>query len=221
MPDTKISALPAAAALAGPEIVPLVQAGATKQSTIASMLAYMQVNVYPQVVNFAALPDPTVNTGKINIVQNTTGIIGFRKLAGMYLSDGASWNYLGLYGRSAVEIANVPAGNITSVDVQAALNELDADITSLTASILRGIGQINITTLGGAFEWVESFAAAGVTSAFKVFVDLAATLDTDENTAELLNISAISAVAGAGQITVTAAFPEPTSGPILLNWSAQ
>lgn len=83
---------------------------------------------YPQVANFAALPPAASHTGEIYIVQTTTGIIGFRNLAGLYRSDGASWLYLGLYGRSAVEIANVPAGTIAATNVQDALNELDSDI---------------------------------------------------------------------------------------------
>jgi hypothetical protein len=96
---------------------------------------------YPEVATFADLPLASGNTGAIYIVQTTTGIIGFRKLAGLYRSDGAAWNYLGLYGRNAVEIVNVPAGDITATDVQGALNELDnikqpvaAVLTATTAS---------------------------------------------------------------------------------------
>jgi hypothetical protein len=42
MADTKISDLDAAAALAGTEPLPVVQAGATKRSTPAAMLAYIR-----------------------------------------------------------------------------------------------------------------------------------------------------------------------------------
>jgi hypothetical protein len=87
---------------------------------------------YPEVSTWADLPDATTHSGDIYIVQTTTGIIGFRKLAGLWRSDGASWIYLGLYGRNASEIVNVPAGTIAATDVQAALNELDGDIQPLT-----------------------------------------------------------------------------------------
>jgi hypothetical protein len=91
-------------------------------------------NPYPQVTDFASLPSAASNSGKIYIVQTTTGIIGFRKLAGMWRSDGANWNYLGLYGRNASEIVNVPAGTIVAVDVQAAVTELDANLTAHKAA---------------------------------------------------------------------------------------
>lgn len=91
-------------------------------------------NPYPQVADFASLPSAAANTGAIYIVQTTTGIIGFRKLAGLYRSDGANWNYLGLYGRNAVEIVNVPAGNISATDVQGAIDELDSEKLGVSAT---------------------------------------------------------------------------------------
>jgi len=86
---------------------------------------------YPQVTDYISLPAAASHMGEIYIVQTTTGIIGFRKLAGLWRSDGAAWVYLGLYGRNASEIVNVPSGGITSTDVQGAINELDARSTGL------------------------------------------------------------------------------------------
>lgn len=83
---------------------------------------------YPEVNTYADLPAAT-GSGDIYIVRTTTGVIGFRNLAGLYRDAGVStWVYLGLYGRNAVEIVFVPAGTLSSINVQAALEELDGDI---------------------------------------------------------------------------------------------
>lgn len=75
-------------------------------------------------------------------------------------------------------------------------------------------------TFGGAFEWIETVTATGVVGTNKINVTLSPHLDDDENSQEMLDISAIAATAGVGTITITAAFPELTSGPIKLYWSA-
>jgi len=97
------------------------------QSDLVAALAG-KVNVgddpYPQVADHASLPSAAANTGEIYIVQTTTGIIGVRKLAGLWRSDGAAWNYLGLYGRNASEIANVPGAGSSATDVQAAIDDI-------------------------------------------------------------------------------------------------
>lgn len=97
------------------------------QSDLVAALAG-KVNVgddpYPQVVDHASLPSAAANTGEIYIVQTTTGIIGVRKLAGLWRSDGAAWNYLGLYGRNASEIVNVPGAGSSATDVQAAIDDI-------------------------------------------------------------------------------------------------
>jgi hypothetical protein len=51
---------------------------------------------YTEVATYADLPDPSLNVGKIFLVQQTTGIpFVNRKLAGLYRSDGTTWVYLG------------------------------------------------------------------------------------------------------------------------------
>lgn len=97
------------------------------QTDLAAALAN-KVNVgddpYPQVVDHASLPSAAANTGEIYIVQTTTGVIGLRKLAGLWRSDGSSWIYLGLYGRNASEIVNVPGAGSSATDVQAAIDDI-------------------------------------------------------------------------------------------------
>jgi hypothetical protein len=85
---------------------------------------------------------------------------------------------------------------------------------------LSGTATINVTTLGGATEWSQSVAAAGVSVTNRIFLTLAPTASTDENDPELVSLSSLSGVAGAGLIIINAAFGEPTSGPITFNWSA-
>lgn len=51
---------------------------------------------YTEVANFSLLPDASTVSGKIYVVLTTTGVIYInRKLAGMYKSNGTTWDYLG------------------------------------------------------------------------------------------------------------------------------
>jgi len=172
-------------------------------------------NPYPQVTNFAALPDPTTVTGAIYIVQTTTGIIGFRKLAGLWRSDGVSWNYLGLYGLNAAEIVNVPAGRISATNVQIALSQLD------TLIALGGAVTVNLPTGRGVMEWTETFAASGVTPASRIALILAGADDTLEYHPDFVDLVSIAGLPGTDTITASLVFSSPYSGPLNMNWSAQ
>lgn len=151
MPDTKITALLNGAPWQSGDIIPGARGAGNVRGTIDDLRLYMHSNLYPMVNTFADLPVAAV-VDRIYIVRTTTGIIGFRKLAGMWRDNGTSWDYLGLYGRSAIEIAFTPAGTIAAVDVQAALQELDGDI------------QGHIGT-GGAAHAAASGAVAGFMAA--------------------------------------------------------
>jgi hypothetical protein len=78
MADQKISAMPAAAALTGAELVPLVQSGANVQSTISSLSAFTQSSLGA----YGAWQDTTTQTGStttptaftINTVDANGGI---------------------------------------------------------------------------------------------------------------------------------------------------
>lgn len=85
---------------------------------------------YPQVATWADLPTAT-GSGDIYVVQTTTGIpLVNRKPAGLW-HDAPSvvWNYLG-NGITASDVVNTPAGTISSASVQAAIEELDGDLTA-------------------------------------------------------------------------------------------
>lgn len=81
-------------------------------------------------------------------------------------------------------------------------------------------GTATLTVPNGRFEWEETVSAAGVTSTAKVIPALAPTPHTAENCPELLDLVTLSAEPGAGTITFGLTFREPTSGPLLVNWSA-
>jgi hypothetical protein len=81
-------------------------------------------------------------------------------------------------------------------------------------------GQATVTVPNARYEWTETVAAVGVTPAMGVMLAIGAHVNQDENTAEMLDIMAMSATPGTDQITVEMAFTTKTSGPIRLNWSA-
>ncbi|WP_298489467.1 hypothetical protein, partial [uncultured Maribacter sp.] len=64
----------------------------------------------------------------------------------LYVYDGANWTMV-TDNQNAGEVSVNPAGNITSTDVQSALEELDASITSseLTTTVVEGTG-IDVTS---------------------------------------------------------------------------
>jgi len=166
-------------------------------------------NPYPQVTDFASLPSAAANTGAIYIVQTTTGIIGFRKLAGLYRSDGANWNYLGLYGRNAVEIVNVPAGNIAATDVQAAIDELDTEklgVSATAASATQLATGRTIAITGDLTYTSPSFNGTGNVTAAGTIANDAVTF------AKMQNSTAASILLGRGAGAGAGDFQEITLG---------
>jgi len=82
-------------------------------------------------------------------------------------------------------------------------------------------GVVTITVpYPGAYEWSETVTATGVTSSQRVLISMGSHVDSDENSAELLDVAAIEALAGTDQITVTASFSTLTQGAIKLNYMA-
>lgn len=134
MVDTKISALPAMAALTGTEVFAGVQGGSTKIGTAAQILAYIKGVYYPQVANYAALPSSGVTSGDIYVVQATTGVIGFRKMAGLWQWNGTVWNYLGNIYLTASDTPFTPANGLVSTDTQSAVVEVQTNVNAKAAS---------------------------------------------------------------------------------------
>lgn len=80
-------------------------------------------------------------------------------------------------------------------------------------------GDATVTLTSNRYEYEGSFAAVGVTASDRVMVWLRAGTPQDENTADMLELSSISATADTDSITVNIKFTELTKGPILLHWS--
>jgi len=83
---------------------------------------------YPMVTAYADLPAAS-GSGSVYLVQTSTGAWPTRRPAGLWRDTG-SWAWLGNFTWTAEELVNVPAGAIVATNVQAALNELDADLSS-------------------------------------------------------------------------------------------
>lgn len=77
-----------------------------------------------------------------------------------------------------------------------------------------------VTVPNGRFEWEETVAAPGVLPGDIILLTLAPTTDDDENSADMLDLAAMSALAGTDQITIAVTFREPMSGPVLINWAS-
>ncbi len=96
------------------------------------------------------------------------------------------------------------------------------DMNALTVRALLGIiaGEAVVTVPHQSREWSENVSASGVVPTSVITLAVAPHADADENTAEMLDLAAMSGTPGEGQITIRMAFSSPTSGPIRINWSA-
>lgn len=81
-------------------------------------------------------------------------------------------------------------------------------------------GTATVTVPNSRVEWEETVTATGVTGASKIVSSLAPTVDSDENSADLLPAFTLAGTPGTNQITFLMAFNEPVAGPVKLNWSA-
>jgi hypothetical protein len=103
--------------------------GLTVRNAINDMTADIFAgNIFPTVANFAALPAAASHTDEIYRVTTSTGIwLVNRYNKGLYSSDGVNWNYIGDYPVTAADLAFVPAGTVSAVNTQAAIEELDTE----------------------------------------------------------------------------------------------
>ncbi len=81
-------------------------------------------------------------------------------------------------------------------------------------------GLTTVTVPNNALEWSQTVTATGVTVAQRIMLTVGAHGDADENTAEMLDIAAMSATPGTGQITLEMSFATPAAGAIKINWMA-
>lgn len=83
---------------------------------------------------------------------------------------------------------------------------------------LSGQSTITIPNGAGQLEWTEQVAAAGVLAINTLLCHLAPGADANENTADMIDLVTLSAVAALDTITFTITLSTPLSGPVLINW---
>jgi hypothetical protein len=81
-------------------------------------------------------------------------------------------------------------------------------------------GNVTLTLSTGRYEHQETVTATGVTGTNRISVWLDPATDDDENVPEMTDLITMAAAPGTNQITVTAAFHIPHSGPLKIQWSA-
>lgn len=86
-----------------------------------------QVDTYADLANLTDL-----YVGDVYLVKTTTGIIGFRKLAGLYRWDGSSWTSLQLQMQGKLVYFNNTDTNLTSDNSQDAIKEINEKLNNNT-----------------------------------------------------------------------------------------
>lgn len=141
MPDVKISALPVAATLTGPELIPLVQAGVTVQATAAEVAALAAgVATPPGGANGQVQFNNGGAFGGLTAVQLTAAINDFSSIASgaVPASGGGTANFLRADGSWAVPALTPPGGTNGQVQVN-------------VAGVFGGITAAQLTALIGNF----------------------------------------------------------------------
>lgn len=129
--------------------------------------------------------------------------------------------------------ANLGLGTAAVEDVSAFQEPLvsGTNIKTINGSSILGAG--NLAVGGGAsasaatitvpapgrFEHYQTITDAAVSPTSVINIWLGATVNADENCPEMLDLVTLSAIPGAGNFEVTAAFSARTSGPIKLNYT--
>jgi hypothetical protein len=81
------------------------------------------VDTYADLANLTDL-----YVGDVYLVKNTTGVIGFRKLAGLYRWDGSSWTSLQLQMQGKLVYFNNTGTELTSDNSEDAIKEINNKI---------------------------------------------------------------------------------------------
>ena len=160
------------------------------------------------------------------------GLLGSDDFSFKVSPDGSAWNTALTIDRSTGRptlpqgmilgpLAADPSGradgwlwfNTTAQRLRARADGVDFNLGPLTGT---GV----LTVPDNALEALSIIAAPGVVAGSIIMVSLAAVVDDDENTPELLDIVALWGEAGTDQITLNATFSDLTSGAVKINWSA-
>jgi hypothetical protein len=83
--------------------------------------------MYPNVANFAALPDATLNTDKLYVVTTTTGRVNpftTTRWSGLYKSDGTNWIFSGIDIPAIQQLIDNLSGTLSAVATSGDYNDL-------------------------------------------------------------------------------------------------
>lgn len=148
-------------------------------------------------------------------LTGTVTTIGSITLGGSLSTTSAALTDFNSASRAQVETALVAGTNVT---ITPSGSGATRQLTIAAAAALAGLA--TVTVPNSRIEWEETVAATGVTGTSKIVANLAPTVDSDENSADLLPTMTLAATPGTNTITFLMAFDEPVAGPIKLNWSA-
>ena len=137
---------------------------------------------------------------------------------------------LGGGGGGAATWGTITGTLSSQADLQTALNgkantshtHAISDVTGLTTALaaVPVTGVATVTVPNNSLEWSQTVTATGVVPTDTIIPALGAHVDADENDAEMLDVSGLSATAGTNQITITMAFTTPAAGAIKIGWMA-
>lgn len=159
MADTKISALPSATTpVAGTEVLPVVQSGATKQVSIANLTAGRDVTVKGLTATSATDNSVTVqSTGTSNAASlilksgngTTSGLYSYVRMINDNTA-GQDWR-MGIYGDSDVQLYNATGSKLLMR-------------WGTGGDVTLGVGNLVIGTSGKGIDFSAASHAAGMTS---------------------------------------------------------
>lgn len=114
--------------------------GATVRAALNTMFGELYASgYYIEVANYSALPAAADHTGEIYVclADEGTWILGTKKAAGLWYSNGSTWSRLGP-ALNAAAIYFSAAGGVAGTDVQAAIEELDTEKVNISGGTING-----------------------------------------------------------------------------------
>lgn len=195
MADIKISAMVAATAAAGADLLPLVQGGANKKITIAALFAAVNT---PVVINQALASQDTRIAGTtdanliyVNSTTNTVGIGTATPAAKLDIAGSLNTNGIIRHQSSGILAvagsvdlttrttlldtvssfaATLGAGALGQEKVLIARNTGSVTITAATGSVFNGFTTITMASLGGSVSLLFIDGKWTVTTGYKVTI---------------------------------------------------
>ena len=143
MADLKISDLPAASAMAGGELLPVVQGGATKKTSVASLVAGLGVST--NTPNTLVQRDASGNFAAGTITANVTGNVTGNAATATALATARNINGVSFNGSADITVT-AAAGTLTGTTLA----------SGVTASSLTSVGTLTALAMGGTISAADN-----------------------------------------------------------------